>query len=95
MADYAKAAARHVGLDPIECTLVLNGGVFRHPSDMQRVAVMQALGRRATGNQRPAASHEPAVGAVLLALEVHGVVVDAAVMLAIEESLPPAEVYAS
>src|SRR5690606_2214864 len=95
MADYAKAAARHVDLDPSECPLVLNGGVFRHASNVLRSAVLERLGRAADPNHAPHTSHEPAVGALLLALEAHGTVVDSAVMRAVEGSLPPTQLYAS
>lgn len=94
LAEYAKAAARRVGLDASRCTLVLNGGIFRHRSSIMRSSVLEALGRDA--HSEPAsASHEPAVGALLLALEEHGVEVDDRVMHAIEASLPPTELYAS
>lgn len=91
LGEYAEAAARMVDLDPAACTLVLNGGVFRHRSALLRSAVLERLGRV----DAVSPSHEPAVGALLLAVEAHGAAVNDDVMRAVERSLPPIELYSS
>lgn len=91
LGDYAEVAARKVGIDATTCTLVLNGGVFRHSSELLKSAVLERLGRVDAVSR----SHEPAVGALLLALEAGGSAVDRAVMGAVESSLPPAGLYSS
>lgn len=95
VAGYARAAAQRLGLDPATCTLVLNGGVFRHESTRLRSAILDGLGRRTGAAAAQDGGHEPAVGALLLALEAHGVRVGEQVMRELEASLPPAELYAS
>ncbi|HZW28854.1 MAG TPA: hypothetical protein VFF08_10390, partial [Trueperaceae bacterium] len=94
LAAYAEAAARRVGLDVTRCRLVLTGGVFRHRSSLLRTAVLKSLGRDAGGDVL-GGTHEPAVGALLLALEAQGVRVEGPVLRALESSLPPSELYAT
>lgn len=95
IAGYARAAARRLGLDPATCTLVLNGGVFRHRSRRLQSAILASLGRTTDTEQTRVDGHEPAVGALILALEARGVKVGEAVMRELTASLPPATLYAS
>jgi N-acetylglucosamine kinase-like BadF-type ATPase len=66
--DYATVAAAKVGLNPADTDLVVTGGVFRHRARLlgDRIAAISPF--RAV---RPAL-HEPAMGAVLLALDAAG-----------------------
>jgi N-acetylglucosamine kinase-like BadF-type ATPase len=81
LGSYAGAAARQVGLSDGPFTLVLAGGVFRHPSTTLRAAILSAV-PMAHPTQ---AELEPAVGALLLAFDETGQRVDSAV---IQSTLP-------
>lgn len=94
LALYGAVAAQRVGLDPASCHLVLTGGVFRHHGRRLKQAVLQGLGR-AEGSEAATTGREPAIGALLLALEAFGVVVDDVVAREIDGSLPPVGLFAS
>ncbi len=93
LAEYALVAARKVKLDGTNFPLVLNGGIFRHPGRRLVDAIIAHLAL-AYPEVRPVHSrHEPAVGALLLALESAGVVIANEVMLRVEQSLPPRSLF--
>lgn len=72
LGSYADVAARQVGLTDGPFTLVLAGGVFRHPSTVLRAAIHAVI-----PSGRPIrAEFEPAVGALLLAFDQLGWHVD-------------------
>jgi N-acetylglucosamine kinase-like BadF-type ATPase len=93
LGDYALVAARQVGLLDQPFALVLAGGVLRHPSEVLRRALIERV--QATAPlARPAPSRfEPAVGALLFALEAGGVNVDEALLERVGGSLPGAELF--
>lgn len=95
LGDYALVAARRVGLENTDFTLVMVGGVLRHPSPVLRTAVVERV-RAAAPRVRPVMSRfEPVVGAVLLALEAAGVAPDEAVVERLAATLPPAALFAT
>ena len=65
LAGYVRAAARCVGLDEDASTVVLGGGILRHPCPDLADAVAEGL----PGWQVVRAGVEPAFGAVLLAAD--------------------------
>jgi N-acetylglucosamine kinase-like BadF-type ATPase len=89
LGDYALVAARQVGIEGTAFTLVLTGGVLRHPSSLLGEAIVERV--RTTSPQiRPTASRfEPAVGALLLAVESAGLQVDPLLLDRITETMPP------
>ncbi len=92
---YALAAARRVGLDGVPFTLVLAGGVLRHPTQLLAEAIIARV-RAVSPQVRPVVSRfEPAVGALFLALEQAGYPVGAAERERVATSLPPPIVFAS
>jgi N-acetylglucosamine kinase-like BadF-type ATPase len=95
LGDYAIAAARQVGLLETPFTLVLTGGVLRHPSLLLREALVDRV-REAAPAVRPIQSRfEPAAGAVLLALDLAGIEVDDNLLERLETSLPGAAFFAT
>lgn len=95
LGDYALVAARRVGLEHTDFTLVMAGGVLRHPSPVMRTALVERV-RAAVPGVRPVISRfEPVAGAVLLALEAAGVTVDEALLDRLAASLPPAALFAT
>ena len=92
-ADFIGAAARKVGLKIGETTVVLAGGLFRHESDLLGEAVRrhsQIAPARLVRNR-----NEPALGALMLALEAADIAITPAVAARIETTQPPASLFAT
>ena len=95
LGDYAVAAAQRVGLLEAPFTLVLAGGVLRHPSRLLRDALIARV-REAAPDVRPVQSRfEPVVGAVLLALELAHSDIDDNLLERLETTLPAAPFFAT
>jgi N-acetylglucosamine kinase-like BadF-type ATPase len=95
LGDYALAAARRVGIERRPFTLVLAGGVLRHPAPLLGAALVARV-RTASPEVRVVNSRfEPAVGALLLALEAAGVAVDDQLIARMLPTLPPASLFAT
>jgi len=95
LGEYALVAARQVGLEQTGFTLVMAGGVLRHPSPLLKTALVEQV-RAAVPEVRPVITpFEPVVGAVLLALEAAGVRPDEALLARLSASLPPAALFAT
>ena len=95
LAEYALVAARKVGLEHTGFTLVLAGGVLRHPSPLLKTALVERVQAAVPGVRAVMSPFEPVVGAVLLALEAAGVRPDAALLARLSASLPPAALFAT
>lgn len=95
MGDYAVAAGRRVGLGEAPFDLVLAGGVFRYPSELLREVIVQRV-QAALPAARPVRPQlEPVAGAVLLALDLCGVPVTAAIRERLAATTPPTTHYAT
>lgn len=95
LGDYALAAARKVGLEKQLFTLVLTGGLLRHPSPLLSDAIVSQV-RSASPEAHPVVGcFEPALGAVLLACELGQIVVDEALLARLAASSPPASFFAT
>ncbi len=88
LGDYAITAARRVGLDAGHFTLVLAGGVLRHNSGLFPDGIIARVHATLPLAQPVRAEFEPAVGAVLLALEQCDVIVDDVVRANLRATLP-------
>jgi len=95
LGDYAIAAARKVGLLDESFTLVLTGGVLRHPSPFLRDALVERVREAAPGVNAIQSRFEPAAGAVLLALDLLQIDPDATLMDQLEKTLPGAAFFAT
>lgn len=93
LAEYVLVAARKVKLDGTNFPLVLNGGIFRHPGRRLVEAIVAHLAPAYPDVQPVRSRHEPAVGALLLALESAGLVITNDVMRRVEQSLPPRSLF--
>ena len=93
LAEYALAAARKVKLAHTAFPLVLNGGIFRHRGRGLVDAIVGHLAPVYPDVQPVRSRHEPAVGALLLALESAGVVITDTIMNYVEQSLPSYELF--
>ena len=93
LAEYALAAARKVYLDRTAFTLILNGGIFRHPGQ-QLIEAIRAQITTVCADIVPVRSrHEPAVGAVLLALETADIEITPTLISSLEQSLPSNDLF--
>jgi N-acetylglucosamine kinase-like BadF-type ATPase len=88
LGDYAIAAARKVGLLDEPFTLVLTGGVLRHPSPVLRDSLVARVREAAPDVRATQSRFEPAAGAVLLALDLVQIDTDVALLERLETSLP-------
>jgi len=95
LGEYAIVAARQVGLLEEPFTLVLTGGVWRHPSPLLRDSLVARVHEAAPGARATQSRFEPAAGAVLLALDLAGIDPDAALLERLETTLPGAEFFAT
>jgi len=95
LGDYALATARCLGIVGMPFPLVLAGGVLRHPSPLLEEAIVAQV-RSAAPDTVPVRSRfEPAVGALLLALEAASICVDDALLARLEATAPAAALYAT
>jgi N-acetylglucosamine kinase-like BadF-type ATPase len=87
MVRMARVSAQRAGLDAAT-PVVLAGGLFRHASDLLEEAIAEELPE----SEMVMARFEPAVGALLMAFDAHGIEPDVERLVA---SIPPAELYAT
>ena len=90
LGEYAIVAARKVGLLGQAFPLVLTGGVLRHPSPLLRNSLVQRVHEAAPSVQAIRSRFEPAVGAVLLALDLLRIETTITLLQQLETSLPEA-----
>jgi len=95
MGDYALATARRLGIAGTPFPLVLAGGVLRHPSPLLEEAIVARIRSAAPGAVPLRSRFEPAVGALLLALEAASIAVDEALLARLEATAPEAALYAT
>jgi len=90
LGDYAVAAARRVGIIGTPFTLVLAGGVLRHPGSSILTDAIVSRVRITSPQACPVMSRfEPVVGALLLALEAAGISVGEPLLRRVQATLPP------
>jgi N-acetylglucosamine kinase-like BadF-type ATPase len=95
LGDYAITAARKVGLLGESFTLVLTGGVLRHPSPFLRDSLVARVKETSPKVCAIQSRFEPAVGAVLLALDLARIDTDSALLKRLESTLPSAAFFAT
>ncbi len=95
LGQYALAAARKVGIENTPFTLILTGGIFRHPGSLLKTVITDWVSQYAPTLRVVNSPYEPAIGALLLALEAGGRPIDAECIAQIERSMPPATLFAT
>ncbi len=85
MVQMARTSARKAGLET-PSPVVLAGGLFRHPSDR----LQQVIADEMPESEIVMARFEPAVGALLMAFDEHGLEPDLEQLI---DTIPPAELY--
>ena len=95
LGDFALAAARRVGIEGTPFTLVLAGGVLRHPSTILADAIIERV-RTTSPEVRPARSRfEPIIGVLITALEAAEVAIDDTVLERLEPSIPDQTLFST
>jgi N-acetylglucosamine kinase-like BadF-type ATPase len=95
MGDYALAGARQVGLLAAPFTLVLAGGVLRHPARLLAETVIARVRQAAPDVLVVDSRFEPAVGALFLALDAASVAIDEPLLARMAPTLPPPAFFAT
>ncbi|CAN5601420.1 BadF/BadG/BcrA/BcrD ATPase family protein [soil metagenome] len=93
LGDYALVAARHVALIHTTFTLVLAGGVFRHPERLLIDSLLARVSAVAPSVQVVQNQLEPVVGALMLAFDAAGISIDENVRMQMLATLPPSTFF--
>lgn len=92
---YAQAAARRVGIEGTAFTLVLAGGVLRHPSPLLADAIINQV-RTTSPEVRPTRYRfEPIIGVLFTALEAAEVAIDDALLGNLIPTIPASTLFAT
>ncbi|MEO8286099.1 MAG: BadF/BadG/BcrA/BcrD ATPase family protein [Chloroflexota bacterium] len=95
LGDYALAAARRVGIEKEPFELVLSGGVLKHSSQVLPETLIAHVQSVSPGVIPVYSRFEPAVGALLIALEQAGVTVDEPLLHRLTATLPESSLFAT
>lgn len=85
---YALVAARKVGIEGTGFTLVLAGGVFRHPSQLLPDAIIETVRLTSPAVRPTRCRFEPIIGVLFSALEAARVAVDDALLERLVPTIP-------
>jgi N-acetylglucosamine kinase-like BadF-type ATPase len=95
LGNYAIVAARRVGLEGTPFSLVLAGGVLRHPSTLLADTIIARV-QTTSPEVRPTRSRfEPIVGVLFSALEAAGVTIDDALLARLIPTMPSSKLFAT
>lgn len=95
LGDYALAAARRVGIEGTAFTLVLAGGVFRHPSSLLEDTIIERV-RTTSPEVRPTrCRYEPVIGVLFTALEAAGGAVNGALLDKLIPTIPAPTLFST
>ena len=93
LGNYAVVAARLVGLEGTPFSLVLAGGVLRHPSTLLADTLVERV-QLTSPEVRPTRSRfEPIIGVLFSALEAAGMTIDEALLARLVPTLPSSELF--
>lgn len=93
LAEYALAAARKVHIETSPLTVVLNGGIFRHPGTLLKDAIVGRLREQVAEVAVFVSRYEPVMGAVMLAYDAIHVPITDALRAAFDATMPASEVF--
>ncbi len=95
LGNYALAAARHVGIEDTAFTLVLAGGVLRHPSPLLADAIVRRVQTTSPQVRPTRYRFEPIIGVLFGALEAAHAAIDDALLANLIPTIPPPELFAT
>ncbi|MDQ6660451.1 MAG: hypothetical protein M3Z24_05745, partial [Chloroflexota bacterium] len=85
---YALAAARLIEIEGTAFTLVLAGGVFRHPSSLLADTLIETVRTTSSAIRPTRYPFEPIIGVLFSALELAGIIVDDALLAKLLPTIP-------
>lgn len=95
LGNYAIVGARRVGLENTPFTLVLAGGVLRHPSMLLADSIIERVSTTSPEVRPIHSRFEPVIGVLFSALEAAGVVIDAALIERLVPTIPSPDIFAT
>ncbi len=95
LGEYARIAARQVGIEGTPFPLVLAGGVLRHPSTLLPDTIIERVQITSPDARPTRGRFEPVIGALFTALEAGGVTIDDALLGRLAPTIPPSELFAT
>lgn len=95
LGNYAIVAARRVGLEGTPFSLVLAGGVLRHPSTLLADTIVARVQTTSPEVRPTRCRFEPIVGVLFSALEAAGVAIDDALLARLIPTMPSSELFAT
>ena len=95
LGNYAIVAARRVGLKGTPFSLVLAGGVLRHPSTLLADTIIERVRTTSRGVRPTRSRFEPIVGVLFSALEAAGVAVNDELLARLIPTMPSSELFAT
>lgn len=93
LGQYAQAAARRVGIEATPFTLVLAGGVFRHPCTVLPDMIIDCVYTTSPEIRPIRCRFEPVVGVLLEALEAINKPINDNLLARLEATLPPSSLF--
>jgi len=95
LAEYATAGIRRFGMKDLEFDVVLSGGLFKGRGPLLIDTITQAVHRVAPHTHMVRTRFEPAVGAVLLAYDALGIVVNDEMYDNLAQTVPDAQFFST
>lgn len=93
LGQYALVAARKVGIEGTPFTLVLGGGVFRHPSTVLADAIVESVRTTSPDVQPTRYRFEPIIGVLFSALELARITIDDVLLEKLIPTIPVATLF--
>jgi N-acetylglucosamine kinase-like BadF-type ATPase len=95
LGNYALVAARRVGIEQSPFSLILSGGIFRHPSTLLADAIIERVQQTSPAVQ-PIRSHfEPIIGVLFSALEAAGVAINDTLLEKLAPTIPASTLFST
>jgi N-acetylglucosamine kinase-like BadF-type ATPase len=95
LGEYARVAARKVGIEGTSFPLVLAGGVLHHPSTLLPDTIIERVQITSPDVRPTRGRFEPVIGALFTALEMADVTIDDALLARLVATIPPSELFAT
>lgn len=95
LGNFAIVAARRVGLEGTAFSLVLAGGVFRHPSSQLAEAIIERVQTTSPAVKPVRCRFEPVIGVLFQALESASVSIDDTLLSKLIPTIPEATLFAT
>ncbi|HZR38822.1 MAG TPA: BadF/BadG/BcrA/BcrD ATPase family protein [Ktedonobacteraceae bacterium] len=93
LGNYAVVAAQRVGIEGTPFTLVLAGGVLRHPSSVLPEAIIERVRETSPEVHSARSRFEPVIGVLFSALEAAGVTIDDELLGQLIPTIPDAVLF--